>query len=248
MRPAVIEITQLSKFYGDGESQVRALDGVSLRVGQGEYVAIMGASGSGKSTMMNLLGCLDAPTHGQYLINGIDVAHMSENQLAAIRNRYIGFVFQAFNLIPRISAQANVELPMAYAGVPVKERKVRAKAALDMVGLTTRAHHEPNQLSGGQQQRVAVARSLVNSPALILADEPTGNLDSQSTSDVLDILDSLNARGRTIVLITHETEVAQRAGRVIHMQDGKIISDALNVSAQPVVTTPISAQPEEVRA
>jgi putative ABC transport system ATP-binding protein len=223
---SVIQINGLHKLYGDGDSQVRALDGVSLTVDQGEYVAIMGASGSGKSTMMNLLGCLDIATLGDYLINGINVKDMSENQLAQIRNRYIGFVFQSFNLIPRVSALGNVEMPMAYAGVPARERKQRAMAALTMVGLSERALHLPNELSGGQQQRVAVARSLVNAPALILADEPTGNLDSQSTADVLGIFDRLNDQGRTIVLITHEDEVAARARRILRMKDGKIVFDS----------------------
>jgi putative ABC transport system ATP-binding protein len=176
--------------------------------------------------MMNLLGCLDIATLGDYLINGINVKDMSENQLAQIRNRYIGFVFQSFNLIPRVSALGNVEMPMAYAGVPARERKQRAMAALTMVGLSERALHLPNELSGGQQQRVAVARSLVNAPALILADEPTGNLDSQSTADVLGIFDRLNDQGRTIVLITHEDEVAARARRILRMKDGKIVFDS----------------------
>lgn len=253
MAAPVIEIQGLSKFYGEGDSQVRALDGVHLTVEQGEYVAIMGASGSGKSTMMNLLGCLDVATQGDYLINGINVRQMSENQLSAIRNRYIGFVFQSFNLIPRVSALSNVELPMAYAGVGQRERRARSQAALAMVGLSDRASHMPNELSGGQQQRVAVARSLVNAPALILADEPTGNLDSQSTADVLNIFDRLNAQGRTIVLITHENEVAERAQRVLRMKDGKIVFDSTNPESEayppaatitaPTITAPTIAAP-----
>ena len=204
-----------------------ALRAVSLTVGRGEYVAIMGASGSGKSTLMNILGCLDVPSQGRYLLDGVDVSRLSDRQLALVRNRRIGFVFQAFNLIPRTSALSNVELPLAYAGMKAAERRRRALAALDVVGLTERAHHEPNQLSGGQQQRVAVARALVTAPALVLADEPTGNLDTQSTSDVLAVLDRLNRSGRTIVLITHEPDVAKHARRLIRLVDGRIVEDAL---------------------
>ena len=178
---AILDVRGVHKVYGEGEREVRAVDGVDLVVEPGEYVAIMGASGSGKSTMMNILGCLDIPTEGSYHLDGIDVASLSERQLSVVRNRRIGFVFQSFNLIPRMTARANVELPMLYAGVGLTERRARSRAALEMVGLMDRADHEPNQLSGGQQQRVAVARALVNAPALILADEPTGNLDSRST-------------------------------------------------------------------
>src|SRR6185369_15643080 len=201
------------------------LRGVSLSVEQGDYVAIMGSSGSGKSTLMNILGCLDIPTTGQYLLDGVDVSRLSDRQLALVRNRRIGFVFQAFNLIARTSALANVELPLAYAGMKAAERRRRARAALSMVGLADRANHEPNQLSGGQQQRVAVARALVTAPALVLADEPTGNLDTQSTSEVLAVLDELNRSGRTIVLITHEDDVAAHARRMIRLVDGRIVAD-----------------------
>ena len=220
MSRPVLEVRDLKKIYGEGEATVRALDGVSLTVQRGDFVAIMGSSGSGKSTLMNILGALDVPTHGTYHLDGVDVSKLADRQLALARNRLIGFIFQAFNLIPRTSAVANVELPLAYAGVKPKERRRRALAALDVVGLADRAKHEPNQLSGGQQQRVAVARALVTEPALLLADEPTGNLDSTSTRDVLGLLDELSVAGSTIVLITHEAEVAQAAGRVVHIRDG----------------------------
>ncbi|MFC0029240.1 ABC transporter ATP-binding protein [Micromonospora chaiyaphumensis] len=223
--PPVLDVRELTKVYGEGEAAVHALRGVNLVVERGDYVAIMGSSGSGKSTLMNIVGCLDVPTSGRYLLDGVDVSRLNDRQLALVRNRLIGFVFQAFNLIPRTSALANVELPLAYAGVPAAERRRRALAALDMVGLAGRAGHEPNQLSGGQQQRVAVARALVTEPALVLADEPTGNLDSRSTADMLTIFDELNAAGRTIVLITHEPEVGSRARRLIKLFDGQISAD-----------------------
>ncbi|MEU8241325.1 ABC transporter ATP-binding protein [Actinoplanes missouriensis] len=222
----VLDVRSISKVYGDGDTTVRALDDVSLRVGHGEYVAIMGSSGSGKSTLMNILGCLDVPTTGTYLLDGVDVSRLSDTQLALVRNRLIGFVFQAFNLIPRTSAAANVELPLAYCGMRAAERRRRALFSLDLVGLADRAHHEPNQLSGGQQQRVAIARALVTEPSLLLADEPTGNLDSHATEEVLGVFDDLNAAGRTIVLITHENEVAARADRLIRLLDGHVVEDA----------------------
>jgi putative ABC transport system ATP-binding protein len=225
MSRPVLEVHDLQKIYGMGEATVHALAGVSLTVERGDYVAIMGSSGSGKSTLMNILGALDIPTHGTYHLDGVDVSKLSDRQLALARNRLIGFIFQAFNLIPRTTAVANVELPLAYAGVKPKERRRRALAALETVGLADRANHEPNQLSGGQQQRVAVARALATEPALLLADEPTGNLDSRSTEDVLNVFDQLSAAGRTIVLITHEPEVGDRTKRLIRLVDGQVVSD-----------------------
>ncbi|WFF02703.1 ABC transporter ATP-binding protein [Micromonospora sp. WMMD964] len=221
----VLDVRRLTKVYGEGDATVHALRGVDLSVDAGDYVAIMGSSGSGKSTLMNILGCLDTPSNGRYLLDGVDVGSLADRQLALVRNRLIGFVFQAFNLIARTSAVSNVELPLAYAGIPAAQRRRRALDALDAVGLADRAQHHPNQLSGGQQQRVAVARALVTEPALVLADEPTGNLDSRSTEDILAMFDQLNAAGRTIVLITHEPEVAARARRLIRLLDGQVRSD-----------------------
>jgi putative ABC transport system ATP-binding protein len=241
----VIEVRSLRKTYGHGDATVRALggppsarggpdgggDGVDLVVEQGDYVAVMGSSGSGKSTLMNILGCLDVPTSGRYLLDGIDVGGLDEHQLSLVRNRKIGFVFQSFNLVPRTPALAQVELPLAYAGVRAAERRRRALAALALVGLADRVDHRPNELSGGQQQRVAVARALVTAPAMLLADEPTGNLDSRSTGDVLAVIDRLNAAGRTVVLITHEDEVARHAKRVLRLVDGQIIADVRQAPA-----------------
>ena len=224
-RRYAVALTGLTKVYGHGDIEVRALDGVDLRIDHGDYVAVMGASGSGKSTLMNIIGCLDVGTAGRYLLDGIDVRRLDESRLSLVRNRKIGFVFQSFNLIPRTSAQRNVELPLAYAGVRSAERAERAAAALARVGLSDRGHHVPSELSGGQQQRVAVARAIVTEPVLLLADEPTGALDSHSTADVLALFDELAVGGRTVVVITHEDEVAAHAKRVIQMSDGQIVSD-----------------------
>ncbi len=221
----VIRLVSVTKTYGTGEAAVQALRGVSLEVANRDYVAIMGASGSGKSTLMNIIGCLDVPTSGRFLIDDIDSASLDEGQLALVRNRKIGFVFQAFNLIPRMSALGNVELPLSYAGVKPAERRLRAAAALRLVGLSDRLRFQPNQLSGGQQQRVAVARALVTTPSLILADEPTGNLDSAATQDLMSVFDRLNVAGRTIILITHERDVAAHAKRVVQVRDGLIVND-----------------------
>ena len=222
----VLDVRRMSKVYGEGDTAVHALREVDLLVRRGEYVAVVGQSGSGKSTLLNILGCLDGPTSGRYLLDGLDVAGLDERQQSVLRNRQIGFIFQSFNLIPRTSAFANVELPMVYAGVSRRDRRARTLAALDVVGLSHRTESRPNQLSGGQQQRVAVARALVTRPALLLADEPTGNLDTASTDDVLELFDGLHATGRTIVLITHDHEVAERADRTVTVTDGRLTEHA----------------------
>jgi putative ABC transport system ATP-binding protein len=232
-RPPVIELDRVQRVYRiTDELEVRALDGVSLRVENGELLAIMGSSGSGKSTMMHILGCLDAPTAGRYMLDGLDVAHIPEDELADLRNRKIGFVFQSFNLVPRTSAIANVELPLVYAGLRRSERHERAAAALTAVGMADRLEHLPSELSGGQQQRVAVARAIVTNPSLVLADEPTGNLDSHSTEEVLEILTALNAEGRTVLIITHEPDVAARAERIVRLADGRVVSDGPEPAAE----------------
>ena len=223
----IIELEGVRKTYRSGSIEFEALRGVDTTITEGEYVAVIGPSGSGKSTLMNILGCLDTPSEGRYLLAGEDVSGMSETQLAEVRNRRIGFVFQQFNLLATLPAWRNVELPLVYAGVPRAERRERAVAALGRVGLADRIDNRPGELSGGQQQRVAVARALVTEPAIILADEPTGNLDSQSTTDVLALLDELHRAGRTIVLITHELDVAARAGRNLVIRDGAITTDEL---------------------
>jgi putative ABC transport system ATP-binding protein len=224
-RRAVIELQNVSKVYGSADTIVRAVDRVDLVVERGDYLAVMGASGSGKSTLMNIIGCLDIPTHGRYLLDGVDTRRLDERRQALVRNRKIGFIFQSFNLIPRTTAISNVELPLAYAGTKPAERRQRALAALERVGLADRIHHLPSQLSGGQQQRVAIARAIATNPVMLLADEPTGALDSRSTAEVLTLFDNLNAHGRTVVVITHEEEVAHHAKRVVRMLDGRIQSD-----------------------
>jgi putative ABC transport system ATP-binding protein len=221
----VISLRQVSKTYRMGDIEVHALQRVSLEVARGELLAVMGQSGSGKSTMMNILGCLDVASAGSYRLDGVDVRELEESTLARVRNRKIGFVFQSFNLIARTSALANVELPLAYAGVGRKERRARAEAALDAVGLASRLRHLPSEMSGGQQQRVAVARAVASNPSLILADEPTGNLDSEASGEVMAIFERLNAEGRTVVLITHEPEVARHCRRVVQLRDGRVLSD-----------------------
>jgi putative ABC transport system ATP-binding protein len=223
--PAVIEMHNITKVYKMGEVEVHALRGVSLRITVGEYVAIIGASGSGKSTLMNLIGLLDRPTDGTYHIRGQEVSRLSKNQLADLRNREIGFVFQRFNLLARTTAQRQVELPLFYAGTPARKAKSMAAEALAKVGLAERTHHKPDELSGGQQQRVAIARALVNHPSLLLADEPTGALDTKTSAEILDLFDNLHQQGMTLVVVTHDMAVAQRAERIITISDGAIISD-----------------------
>jgi putative ABC transport system ATP-binding protein len=225
----VIRIENLTRFYTIGEETVRALNGINLTIQKNEYVALMGPSGSGKSTLMNIIGCLDTPTSGEYFLNGPNVAQLSDSELAAIRNKEIGFVFQTFNLLPRLTALQNVALPLVYAGIPEAERLKKAKEVLEQVGLGDRIKHRPNELSGGQRQRVAVARALVNHPSIILADEPTGNLDSKTSEEIMQLLDIIHQAGNTIVLVTHEEDIALHAKRVVRMRDGIVESDQAQV-------------------
>lgn len=222
---SLIEIKGLVREYVLGDQRIRALDGVDLTINKGEYVAIMGPSGSGKSTAMNMIGCLDKPTIGTYIIDGFNIADLTEDQLAQLRNVKIGFVFQNFNLLARSTALENVELPMMYAGVPLKQRRLRAEAALERVGLRDRMHNRPSQMSGGQQQRVSIARALVNNPVLLLADEPTGALDSHTTEEILALFDELHGQGNTLVVVTHEDEVGYHAKRIVRFRDGKVEAD-----------------------
>ena len=222
---ALIETVELWKTYAMGSEEIHALRGVSIQIERGEYVAIMGPSGSGKSTLMNLIGCLDTPSKGSYRLNGKQVSQMNDNELARIRNEEVGFVFQTFNLLPRATSLKNVELPLVYAGMPAREREQRARMALEQVDLASRVNHRPNELSGGQRQRVAIARALVNAPSMLLADEPTGNLDSKTGLEIMEIFDRLHHAGNTILLVTHEADVAAYAHRTVHLRDGQIESD-----------------------
>ncbi|WP_222852077.1 ABC transporter ATP-binding protein [Cyclobacterium plantarum] len=226
--PEIIKTKEIRKIYRMGSEEVHALESVSIKVDRGEYVAFMGPSGSGKSTLMNIIGCLDTPTSGQYILNSKDVSDMSENELAEIRNKEIGFVFQTFNLLPRATCLDNVALPLIYAGYNKTEREEKAFLALKSVGLDDRIHHKPNELSGGQRQRVAIARALVNDPSIILADEPTGNLDSKTSYDIMDLFNELHQKGNTIIMVTHEDDIAHYAHRVIRLRDGLVESDEVN--------------------
>ncbi|MHB1935470.1 MAG: ABC transporter ATP-binding protein [Acidobacteriaceae bacterium] len=229
----VIVVDNLWKTYNMGAEQVHALRGVDLRIRHNEYVAIMGPSGSGKSTLMNLIGCLDTPTQGSYWLNGHEVSELNDDELARIRNKEIGFVFQTFNLLARATALHNVELPLIYNGTPAAERIERAKAALTAVNLGERMYHKPNELSGGQRQRVAIARALINSPSIILADEPTGNLDSKTGAEIMALMDDLHGKGNTIIVVTHEPDIAGYAHRIVHIRDGEIASDEISPRLQP---------------
>jgi putative ABC transport system ATP-binding protein len=228
MTNLVIDINGIGKTYKIGEVVVNALVSVDLKIARGEYVALMGPSGSGKSTLMNILGCLDTPSRGSYKLNGTDVSHMTDNELAEIRNKEIGFIFQTFNLLARNSSLENVALPLVYAGIGKTERLAKAKQALESVGLGDRVEHKPNELSGGQRQRVAIARALVNSPAIILADEPTGNLDTKTSHEIMDLLEEIHQKGNTVIIVTHEEDIAKRAKRIVRLRDGVIESDNIS--------------------
>jgi len=233
MQP-LITINDLGRKYIIGTEVIHALKSVSLTINKGEFVALMGPSGSGKSTLMNLLGCLDTPTKGQYVLNGINVSQMTDSELAEVRNKEIGFVFQTFNLLPRSTAQDNVALPLIYAGIKKKDRDTRSLQALENVGLGNRVHHKPNELSGGQRQRVAVARALINNPSIILADEPTGNLDTKTSIEIMGLIEEIHSKGNTIIIVTHEEDIAQHAHRIVRMRDGLIEEDYLNQDIKTV--------------
>ncbi|HEY4196427.1 MAG TPA: ABC transporter ATP-binding protein [Mucilaginibacter sp.] len=230
----LITIKDIGRKYVIGSETIHALKSVSLTINKGEFVALMGPSGSGKSTLMNILGCLDTPTKGEYILNGINVSHMTDNELAEVRNTEIGFVFQTFNLLPRNTALDNVALPLIYAGINKENRQGRAKTALENVGLGNRVHHKPNELSGGQRQRVAVARALINDPSIILADEPTGNLDTKTSIEIMGLVEDIHAKGNTIILVTHEEDIALHAHRIVRMRDGLIENDYANTNIQKV--------------
>jgi putative ABC transport system ATP-binding protein len=250
-QPAIIQTVDLVKVYGSGDSQVTALAGVNITINPGEFVAIMGPSGSGKSTLLNILACLDRPTEGQYILAGEDVSGYSRKELALIRGRQLGFIFQSYNLLPRTSALENVMMPMMYVRedrLSMHERREKALEVLESVGLTDRSHHLPNQLSGGQQQRVAIARALINDPILILADEPTGNLDSHSSYEIMELLHGLNDRGRTIVMVTHEPDIAHYTQRILQIRDGRLASDKKNGKMPPRPQEALKATEQEVAA
>lgn len=237
----IIETTKIARMYQMGTEIVNALQSVTINIDQGEYVAFMGPSGSGKSTLMNIIGCLDTPTNGTYILNNQDVSHLTENELAEIRNKEIGFVFQTFNLLPRATSLDNVALPLIYAGFGKYDREEKAMAALESVGLADRGHHKPNELSGGQRQRVAIARALVNDPSIILADEPTGNLDSKTSYDIMDLFHKLHSDGNTIIMVTHEDDIAHYAHRIIRLRDGLVETDEVNENVRAAIhATPFS--------
>jgi putative ABC transport system ATP-binding protein len=240
MTSDVIRLENIYKNYYLGKVEVPVLKGINLQIAQNEYVALMGPSGSGKSTLMNILGCLDTVSKGNYFLNGSDVSRLSDNELAVIRNKSIGFVFQTFNLMPRMTALENAALPLVYAGYNHADRTKRAKEMMDAVGLADRMHHRPNELSGGQKQRVAIARALVNNPAIILADEPTGNLDSKTSYDIMNLFKELNEKGNTIIMVTHEEDIAAYARRIVRLRDGKIESDTINEHVKEIPKNPIA--------